>query len=138
MFHRAEGGIAQALLPFLRPSVLYLFAGRSLLSSPRLQKLKMETTGIGIGGSGGVKAGQVSNAIFPEAGHSLPFERAADCAESASAWLGSQLRQFKADEEFMASHPSEKSERDMIVVSEKWKRLIRRPSSAQRPRREKL
>ncbi|MCJ1250146.1 hypothetical protein MMC30_007372 [Trapelia coarctata] len=138
LFHRAEACSSEAKLPFLRPSVLYLFAGKSVLSPAHAQKHKMETTGTGVGGSGGSKAGQVSSVVFPKAGHLLPFEKIADCAEATSAWLGSQVRQFKADEALLESHPSGKSERDMLVVSEKWRRLVREPAAAQRPRREKL
>ena len=138
IFHRAEPGIAEANLPFLRPPVLYLFAGKSVLSRPRSQKNKMEMTGVGLGGSGGAKASQVAKVVFPTAGHLLPFEKVADCAVSVSTWLGERIMQFKADDEYLESHPSGKSERDMLVVSEKWKKLIRQPADAQRPRREKL
>lgn len=137
-FHRAEAGITEANLPKVRPSVLYVFAGQSNLSPPDAQKFKVDTTGVGIGGSGGVKAGQVSSVLFPDFGHLFPFERVAECAEPIGEWLGSRMMQYKADEAFLASHNNGKSERDMLVVSEKWKRLTREPSDAKRPLREKL
>lgn len=138
LFHRAEAGITEANLPIVRPSVLYIFAGQSNLSPPHSQKLKMETTGVGIGGSGGAKAGQVSSVLFPSAGHLLPFEKVAETAESVGGWLGTRIAQFRKDEAFLAGHDSGKSDRDMLVVSEKWKRLTREPAGTKRPLKGKL
>ncbi|KAK4690197.1 hypothetical protein P7C71_g6530, partial [Lecanoromycetidae sp. Uapishka_2] len=138
LFHRAEAAITEANLPIVRPSVFYIFGGQSILSPPSGQKLKLETTGVGIGGSGGVKTGQVSSILFPRAGHLLPFERIAECAEAVSGWLGTRLAQFSADEAFIKEYDSGKSKRNMLVVSEKWKRLVREPADARRPVKGKL
>ena len=108
------------------------------MSTSKLQTEKMERTGVGLGGSGGVQAGQVEKSVFQDRGHMVPFEEVAACAEVMVEWLSRQLRAFKADDDFLKNHQSAKSERGMLVVSKKWMKLVREPSTAPRSAREKL
>lgn len=138
LFHRPEPAIILNLLPLLRPSALYMFGGKSVLSGSAAQAQKMECTGVGIGGSGGAQMGRVKKVVFENAGHMLPCEDVAGCAEAVATWLAAELERFKAEEEFWAHHDSGKSERDMLIVSRKWQQLIRLPPNSQRPVKEKL
>ncbi len=98
----------------------------------------MKRTGVGIGGGGGAKAGQVTKILFPNSGHLLPMENLTECAEAVSAELGKRLNQFKMDEAFLDNHQSGKSERDGLVVSKRWQEGVRKPSHAKRSMRKKL
>lgn len=138
LFHRAEPGIVQDYLPFIRPSVLYLFGVNSPISTAPAQETMMKYTGVGIGGGGGAKAGQVAKIVVPKSGHLLPMEKVVECAAALSAELGKRLDQFKVDEAFLDGHQSGKSERDGLVVSKTWQQGVRKPSDAKRPVREKL
>ncbi|MCJ1433529.1 hypothetical protein MMC27_002892 [Xylographa pallens] len=131
--HRAEPVITFGNLPFLRPRVLYLFGGQSPLSDPQMQAQKVDATGVGVGGSGGVAEGKVEKVVFEDAGHLPPFERAGQCAEVTAAWLGRQIQHFKREDAFYASYDSGKSARDMVVTTERWRRMVRLPTSTLRP-----
>ncbi|KAI4168737.1 MAG: hypothetical protein LQ343_006173 [Gyalolechia ehrenbergii] len=138
VFHRAEPGIIEASLPTVRPSVLYMFGGRSPLAPPEKRKAKLENTGVATGGGGGHKYSMVSAKLFPDASHSLPCEQTKECAEAAAAWLGIQLRRSQAEAQFLANHPSGKSGKGMRVVSKKWQQGVCQPASIKRPIQGKL
>ena len=109
-----------------------------MLSPPHSQAHKVAATGAGVGGSGGVAAGLVASVVFPAAGHLLPFEDVAGCATAVGEWLGKEVMRWKEDEAEISGWENGKSDRDMLVVSETWRRMVRLPAGAQRPRREKL
>src|ERR1700761_2446823 len=58
-FYRPEPAQIFRRLPELKPPVLYIFGKHSELATPELRRKKMETTGIGVGGSGGYAEGKV-------------------------------------------------------------------------------
>ncbi|MCJ1286483.1 hypothetical protein MMC26_005829 [Xylographa opegraphella] len=131
--HRAEPVITLSNLPFLRPRVLYLFGGKSPLSNVHMQAQKVDATGVGVGGSGGVAEGKVEKVVFEAAGHLPPYEQVGDCAEVTAAWLGRQVQHFKREDAFYVSYDSGRSERDMLVTSARWQRMVRLPRSTLRP-----
>ena len=112
-------------LPKVRPNVLWLFGGLSALSFEEAQDEKMAHTGTGIGGNGGVRAGNVERVVVEDGGHMLPFEKVEKCAAVLAAWLEKQMQDFEAVEKFYREHPSGRSERDMLVVSKLWLENVR-------------
>ncbi|KAJ4315958.1 hypothetical protein N0V84_008092 [Fusarium piperis] len=96
--YRPEGPRTLASLPALRPSVLYLFGGRSEISSVELREEKLALTGTGVGGSGGVKAGRVSSVVSEESGHLVPLEAPGLCARVAAEWMTTDLTRWLAEE----------------------------------------
>lgn len=137
-FTRAESWITQSNLPRLRPSVLYIWGAASELYSPEGEAEKMAVTGVGVGGSGGAKAGKVERIVVKGHGHMVPCTFVRGCAEYAADWLGRWLTQYKADEDFYRNHDSKKSARGMLVVSDEWKKRVRESSSVTRPVKGKL
>lgn len=138
---RAEAGITLRNLPFVRPSVFYVFGGKSPMSSARLQRQKMETTGTGVGGSGGVEAGKVESLVLPHVGHLAPFEDVEACGEAAAVWLGKWMEGWTREEEVLRGLESRTSEGGKGVrVSKEWKELMRKDPRTERPRigKEKL
>ena len=138
LFHRAEPGIVQENLPYLRPSVLYIFGDDSPVSTVSTQEILVNRTGVGLGGSGGVEAGQVAKVVLQEGGHLFPMEKVKACAELVSAELSKRLDQFKSHETFLQCHQSGKSERDKLVVSKEWQEGVKKRPDAKRSAREKL
>ena len=55
-FYRMEPNHVFSQLPRVRPSVLYIFAGQSFMCLPSMMQDKMDNTGVGQGGSGGVSS----------------------------------------------------------------------------------
>jgi len=86
-------------LPFLRPSVLYIFGGQSELSAPASRADKLATTGTGVGGSGGFKKGRVQQHTFPDVGHLIPMEIATETADVCAAWIAPEIERWRAVEE---------------------------------------
>ena len=98
-FYRYEPIILWGLMKHIRPSVLYLYGGKSPISTPDDRERKLERTGRGIGGSGGRKNGRVMDFTFPSAGHALPFEAVKGVSEVMSAWLTQEVVRWKEEEE---------------------------------------
>ncbi|EMD01191.1 hypothetical protein BAUCODRAFT_144742 [Baudoinia panamericana UAMH 10762] len=86
-------------LPFLRPSVFYVFGDESHLSAPIMKADKLAQTGIGVGGSGGVKKGRVSEVTLHGVGHLIPMEEVGKTADACAAWLEPELERWRAIED---------------------------------------
>jgi pimeloyl-ACP methyl ester carboxylesterase len=123
-FYRPEPPIIFKNLPHLRPSVLYIFGGKSPLSIPILREQKMEVTGAGVGGSGGVKEGRVKNVVLEGIGHEVAMEAVEGCADATANWLGAEILRWKTQEKEFQAGWSKRSRRDMLVVSDLWKQKI--------------
>lgn len=96
-FYRPEALVVFQQLPFLRPSVLYVFGSKSNLSEPHLRADKMAMTGVGVGGSGGAKLGQVKEVLL-DAGHLIPMEKVAETADECSKWMTQELERWRDEE----------------------------------------
>lgn len=98
-FYRPETQNTVDRLPNLRPSVLYIFCTKSDYSPLKLRKEKLDLTGTGLGGSGGVKAGRVHQILNEKKSHLLPMEDPRFCAEAAARWIMKDLERWRGDEE---------------------------------------
>lgn len=125
-FYRPEPPRTLERLPELRPSVLYIFGGDSYLSTPSMIKEKMERTGVGQGGSGGVKAGRVKEVTLKGRGHLIAMEAVEDCADPIAEWLGKELGRWRKDQEAYKEW-TKIPLRERQVVSEEWKKRIGGP-----------
>lgn len=133
-FYRAEGPQAFFRLEELRPSVLYVFGGKSDVGTPEACKAKMDHTGVGIGGSGGAAAGRVRSVLFEDVGHLIAMEAVERTAEHAGEWIGSEMKMWREDE---AEHNRTWHAKSLIEkqsIDEEWKRKIGGPM----PRKPKL
>ena len=90
-FYRPEPVRTFENLKFVRPSVLYVFGEISPLSAIDSRADKLTNTGIGLGGSGGVKKGRVKDVVIKDTGHLIPMEKGSlETARSCSDWIASQ------------------------------------------------
>ncbi|MCJ1433954.1 hypothetical protein MMC27_003319 [Xylographa pallens] len=122
-FCRPEPGSTYSKLPSLRPSVLYIFGGASDMSLPEGRRAKMQTTGIGAGGSGGAKEGRVREVILEGIGHLVPMEAVGDTAEASAMWLGGELKRWEEDErQWLEARKGRGRDEDLRVGPEwvKW------------------
>lgn len=123
-FYRPEPSIALRNLPYLRPSVLYIFGGKSGMSTPKLRQQKMDMTGTGVGGSGGVPEGRVKAVLFPDAGHMVPMETVGACANAAADWLRPEMDRWAREEEEWKRTWMAKSEQERRTVSEEFQKHL--------------
>lgn len=98
-FYRPEPVSTFAKLPFVRPSVLYVFGDKSEMSHPDFIAEKLAATGVGVGGSGGVKQGRVAQVTFKDIGHLIPMEVTSQTADAAADWIVPELERFQRIEE---------------------------------------
>ncbi|KAK5115975.1 hypothetical protein LTR62_000431 [Meristemomyces frigidus] len=81
-------------LPHLRPSVRYIYGDQSPLSAPLHIADRRAMTGIGVGGSGGMKKGTVTDVTFRGVGHLIPMEDVAQTAEACADWVVPELERW--------------------------------------------
>ena len=136
--HRAEGVITLRNLPYLIPNVFYLFDDKSRLSTGNDQKEKFLNTGVGVGGSGGSKTAHVRRAVFRKNTHLLPFEAPSKCSLVIPEWLVAYLIEYRTTEKFYETYESRKSDEGMLIASQEWKNLVKKPSWTLRQAREEL
>lgn len=101
-FYRPEPIMTFHNLPFLRPGVFYIFGSESHLSAPALRADKMSLTGIGVGGSGGVKEGRVKDVLIQKTGHLIPMEKVQETAQNIVTAIGEEMQRWRKNEEFYA------------------------------------
>ncbi|MCJ1397392.1 hypothetical protein MMC11_000585 [Xylographa trunciseda] len=138
IFHRPEMVLAFRNLPFVRPSVLWVYGAQSYINTPVIRQEKLALTGTGVGGSGGALSRRVEEVVVEEASHMLPFEKVQDCASVLARWLERMIDDFKAEEKFHRQYDSGKSERDMLVLSKLWLQNVRRKENETRTIKGKL
>ena len=125
-FYRPEPVSALVRLPQLRPSVLYVFGARSEMSQPAARSTKMETTGTGVGGSGGFQEGRVKEVVLEGIGHLVAMEAVAQCADAASAWTGAEMQRWREEEEEFREW-SRKSQVEKTTIDERFKEMLGGP-----------
>ncbi|KAJ9323861.1 hypothetical protein DTO027B5_7664 [Paecilomyces variotii] len=123
-FYRPEGPLIFSQIQHLRPSVLYISAGKSDLSTPDLRADKLAVTGTGVGGSGGAPAGRVQELFLEDRGHLLAQEVPNECADAAASWFGKELQRFREEEEAFRAQWSRKSKVEKMTIDEEWKKHI--------------
>lgn len=119
-FYRPEPMALFAQLPQLRPRCLYVFAEESHLSAPQHVADKLAVTGVGAGGSGGVREGAVQHVVMKKAGHFVPFERPRDVAELMERFVAREMVRWRREEQELAREWRDRSQRDKVVVDEEW------------------
>jgi pimeloyl-ACP methyl ester carboxylesterase len=97
-FYRPEPIITFHMLPFLRPTVLYVFGEFSDLSTPEARNDKMTITGTGVGGSGGAKAGKVVEVLIKDTGHLIAMEKVEETATLTADWVGKRTTEWRQNE----------------------------------------
>jgi pimeloyl-ACP methyl ester carboxylesterase len=125
-FYRAEPIITFHQLPHLRPPVFYIFGADSVLSAPQFRADKLANTGTGVGGSGGVKAGNVTEILMSNTGHLIPMEKVTETAQQCVAWLGKRVgKSWREDEQKQAAEWARRSLREKTTMSDEYLAKIR-------------
>ncbi|KAF5021532.1 hypothetical protein F66182_6414 [Fusarium sp. NRRL 66182] len=122
-FYRSEGPDTARRLPHLRPSVLYIFGGKSNISPIELQEEKMTLTGSGVGGSGGQNKGRVGRAVGEENSHLIPMEDPLFCARKTTEWIKKEVERWWVDERMYEDWTTKPTE-EKTTLSEEHKRYL--------------
>ena len=111
------------MLPEVKPSVLYVFGKQSEASTPEMRRAKMETTGTGVGGSGGAKAGKVEEVVL-DCGHLVGMERPGECAEAASSFIDAELGRWEIQERRRDEALEGLSRHERVGINDRWKEMV--------------
>ena len=136
--YRPECFITMQSLPYIRPSVLYVFGAKSPLSLPQFQEKKVRTTGIGVGGNGGVAEANVEKEVLQESGHLVVFEKPDECANVTAAWIDRWFDRWLAEEKILNNYKSKQSDESMLRMSQAWADAVKLPANAPRLKVTKL
>ena len=123
-FYRPEPPAVLSELARLRPGALYIFGGQSQLSTPDLRKQKMELTGTGVGGSGGVQADRVREVVIEDVGHLIPMEAVTRSAAAAGEWLTSDIKRWRGEEADFKREWEAKERKTKYTITEEWKKNV--------------
>ncbi|KAL2046296.1 hypothetical protein N7G274_001743 [Stereocaulon virgatum] len=104
--YRGENKHIRRVLPDIKIPVLYLFGTRSHSIGASKWPNQIHLTGIGDEGGGGSITGQVKTAYVEGAGHALPMEKPAKCAELITSWLRPELEKWKEEDKRVKEGPS--------------------------------
>jgi pimeloyl-ACP methyl ester carboxylesterase len=126
--YRPEVPNVALALPQLRPGVLWIFGGTSMSSPPELRREKMELTGIGVGGSGGAKAGRVKEFVLEGVGHLVCMDKPNECATQAASWIGPEVERWREEERELESW-WRKSAKEKQIIDEEWQSFIVKPKA---------
>lgn len=137
LFSRPECWSSMRNLPFVRPSVLWVFGGRSFLSLPDAQDSKMRVTGTGIGGSGGATKGMVEKAVLKDGNHTLVFENPDWCASVTADWVRRWFKGWLEDEKFWREYKSKSSDAEGLRLSKEAFQIAQLPVGTKRTERPK-
>jgi pimeloyl-ACP methyl ester carboxylesterase len=122
-FYRPEPAQIFRRLPELKPPVLYIFGKHSELATPELRRKKMETTGTGVGGSGGATEGKVKEVVL-DCGHLVPMELVSDCAEAAASFAASEADRWNVVMREVEKRWLEKPREQRVGIDDEWKEKI--------------
>ena len=122
-FYRPEPAQIFRRLPELKPPVLYMFGRHSELATPELRRKKMETTGIGVGGSGGVDEGKVKEIVL-NCGHLVCMEETKECADAAASFAASEVAYWEETTREWQQRWLEKSRCERVGIDDDWKRMM--------------
>jgi len=123
--YRPEPIITFFQLPHLRSRCFYIWADESPLSSEMMRKDKLELTGTGVGGNGGVDVGAVAYVLMEGAGHFVPFEKVQQTADHMGKWLGKEMERWRRGEEEDRRVLESTPVRDRTVMSEQFIHYVR-------------
>lgn len=125
-FYRPEVTELFPRLPYLRPSVLYIYGSESHMSLPELRSDKLRTTGIATGGSGGAAAGRVREVVMQGFSHQVPLEAVNECAEEISSWLACESRRWCREEQTFHNRRGNAASSDSRTIDKDWKVYVPR------------
>ncbi|EFE29212.1 toxin biosynthesis protein, putative, partial [Trichophyton benhamiae CBS 112371] len=119
-FYRYEVARTFDMLPFVRPSVLYLFADHSEVSSPKMNQDKIEQTGIAVGGSGGAAEGRVKGIVMKGVGHLIAMEAVNRTAELCTDQISVEIHRWRREEEQLTTAWNKKSSVEKMTIDQEW------------------
>lgn len=122
--YRNEHLLSAKIVPFLRPSVLYVSGAGSPLCKAGVHARSAKRTGTQWSGSGGVEYGRVEHILVPKAGHALPLEKVGETADAMGPWISKEVKRFAEDERRLQDKWENLSVKEKATLGPAWKDVI--------------
>lgn len=122
-FYRPEPAAIFRRLPEVKPPVLYIFGEHSELATPELRRKKLETTGVGVGGSGGRDHGNVREVVL-DTGHLVPMENVMDTAAAAASFVKNEVERWEEFTKQWQARWRSRPRKERVGINEEWKKNI--------------
>lgn len=123
-FYQPVGPMTVDRLPNLRPGALWVFGADSVVCPPEAREEKLKLTGVGYGGSGGVKAGRVRAVSIEKYGHLVAVEAPGTIARHAAEWIAPEIGLWRKEEREFQKWAKETDEREKTVLGKDFLELI--------------
>ena len=123
LMYRPESQQLHRRLDCFKPSVLYVFGKQSEASPPEYRDDKMQRTGTGVGGSGGVARGMVKQTVL-DAGHLVCMEKPTECADTIAPFLEGELERWDQQERMRDERWSALTRRERVEINQKWRDAV--------------
>ncbi|KAH8585646.1 toxin biosynthesis protein [Bisporella sp. PMI_857] len=123
VFYRPEPVWTLRNLPEIKPSVLYVFGEESAHSTVTLRREKLEMTGVGAGGSGGLAQGRVTETVLP-CGHLAPMERVTECASAISKFIDIELTRWEDETKIFCERGRKEPRLQRVTINDRWRNEI--------------
>lgn len=124
-FYQPPTPVTAGRLPELRPSVLWISGEDSAVCPPETRREKMELTGCGTGGSGGVKAGRVKECVVEGTGHLVAMEKPGVVASSAAGFVRGEVERWRKEEDEYRVWVDNVDDRMKTVMDDEFLALIK-------------
>lgn len=95
--YRPEVPSSTARMPSLRPPTLFLLGRHTNGPWRGAMKRAADSTGTGVGGSGGKPEGRVQT-VWMEGGHMFPFTAVEETGLACASWLGTEMERYGEEE----------------------------------------
>lgn len=99
------------------------------MSQSESRETKLQNTGTGIGGNGGLKHGRVKGIVLEGIGHLVAMETPNKCAQAAAVWLKKEMQGFEQQRKAYLTW-TQKSLIEKQTLSDEWKRRAKGPAKS--------
>lgn len=125
-------------LKHLRPPVLYIFGGKSVLWWAEVQKEAFRRTGTGVGGSGGAAEGKVKAHTISSASHLVPMEQVGQVTDIAGEWLVDELQKWRKREDDWNRQWMQKSKEERSMLTPEFQSMLQGNAKVSERRKAKI
>lgn len=125
-FMRAEMATPYRRLEELQPSTLFIFGRMSDVSSEEARRAKMERTGKGVGGNGGIETGMVKEVIL-DCRRLVPLEEPLKTANAYAKFLDAEVKRWVVEEGGRRRIWEGLSRREQVEINDLWRKKVGKP-----------
>lgn len=126
--YRPEVPATALRLPHLRPMTAFILGEKTYLPLESVREA-IGWTGTGVGGSGGVAEGRVTEITVPNGPHLFPLFMPNETADAVASWLGQAMKMYRDDEAKWRATREGRSKEDDLRLGKQWFEVVKPPEA---------